>query len=181
MPHTALRLFFFSFALFTSVIAHASPNRQLDRQGQVLIDGIQETDLGSLQLRLVGDRRGRLRGELSLIDREASTAITGVIRRGMLSLRGSFRGEAIRERVPLSYVIEIDRSEPTPRAKLPKLTCPGKIGKLICAVANTIITICIDDGEIFGIKCGDGGPSGTPDGGDTDGGGGDDGGASTSG
>ena len=178
MRHPTASILALTIALIAGVLSRPPVADAAERRVSVLADGVHHTDLGDLRLRLVRDRSGDLRGRLTLLDAAQGIDIVGVIRGDTVRLRGTFRGEPVREAAALRDLLDLDLSGRAPKMHAPKLTCPGKIGKLICAVAELIIAACVDDGEIFGIKCGD-----APDGGGTSGGsdGGSDGGTSTTG
>lgn len=178
MRHPTASILAFTLALIAGVFSRPLVADAAERRVSVLADGVHHTHLGDLRLRLVRDRSGDLRGRLTLLDTTQGTDVVGIIRGDTLRLRGTFRGEPVRETAALRDLLNLDLADRAPKMHAPKLTCPGKIGKLICAVAELIIAACVEDGEIFGLKCSD-----APDGGGTSGGSdsGSDGGTSTAG
>ena len=161
--HLALSAQLLALVLSANVMSPTAPV-EAPRPERVLIDSSQRTDLGELQFELHTTRRGALRGRLRLVDPATGTDVWGVIRGGTLRLRGSFRGERVRESHAVGELFEIDFRGREPELRPGKKTsgCPGKIGKLICWLGEFILAACAEDGEFLGIECGDG-PS--PDGG----------------
>ncbi|MEZ4449896.1 MAG: hypothetical protein R3B09_10495 [Nannocystaceae bacterium] len=139
---------------------------------EILIDGVHQSRTGKLAVKIYRTARGRIGGQMLFTDSATSTRVVFVIRDQVVYARGVVGNEPVRETHALSEFFDIDLSGARPSvqpAKLPKLSCPGLIGKIICAVGSEIVASCLKDGEFLGIKCGDAGDDGGTTGAQDDG------------